>query len=196
MIFFNRKKGKDIQVYGAEGNKVRIDSSARLCNVKIVFMNCEDGEVLIDRYCELAHVSFLVMGNKSKIEIGSGTMINAHERMMTVLNAVDASIRIGAGCLLSEGIELHTTDYHGIYDGDGMRINHEANIVLGNHVWIGMRALIMKGSFLADGSIVGAGSIVTGNFEEQNTAIAGVPAKVIRHGCVWDHARKDRMDQE
>lgn len=53
-------------------------------------------------------------------------------------------------------------------------------IHIGNHVWIGMNATIMKGVTIGDNAIVGAGAIVTKDVPA-NAIVAGVPAKIIKY---------------
>jgi acetyltransferase-like isoleucine patch superfamily enzyme len=52
-------------------------------------------------------------------------------------------------------------------------------IVIGNDVWIGQRAIIMSGVRIGDGSIIGAGSIVTKNVAPY-AIVAGNPARFVR----------------
>ena len=46
--------------------------------------------------------------------------------------------------------------------------------------------MILKGSHIEAGSIVGAGSIVTGHVPPNSLAV-GNPARVIRSGVTWNH---------
>ena len=52
-------------------------------------------------------------------------------------------------------------------------------IVIGKNCFIGCNALILKGTELGDGCVVGAGAVVAGTFEA-NSVIAGNPARIIR----------------
>lgn len=52
-------------------------------------------------------------------------------------------------------------------------------IVIGNNVWIGVNAIILKGSMIGENSIVGAGSVVNGLFPA-NSLIIGNPAKLVK----------------
>jgi galactoside O-acetyltransferase len=54
-----------------------------------------------------------------------------------------------------------------------------APIRIGDNAWIGMNSLILKGVTIGEGSIVGAGSVVTKNVEPW-TIVAGNPAKVVK----------------
>lgn len=62
---------------------------------------------------------------------------------------------------------------------DGRKTYNQRKVVIGNDVWIGMRAIIMPGLTIGDGAIVASGSIVTHDVERY-TIVAGVPAKIVR----------------
>lgn len=98
-------------------------------------------------------------------------------------------IEIGNDCLFSSEIVFRTGDSHSILDMDGNRINASKDIIVGNHVWVGHRALINKGVTIEDDSIIGTGAIVTRSFCEKNVVIAGVPAKIIKSNVNWDVKR-------
>ena len=98
-----------------------------------------------------------------------------------------ANIVIGKDCMFSFGILLRTSDHHTIVQkGTHKVINHNKDIVIGNRVWVGSDAMILKGAVLSDNSVVGTRSIVTGKFEEPNVIVAGIPAKVIKRDIDWD----------
>ena len=52
-------------------------------------------------------------------------------------------------------------------------------IKIGKNCFLGCNSIILKGTVLGDGCVVGAGAVVCGIFEE-NCVIAGNPAKVIK----------------
>lgn len=57
-------------------------------------------------------------------------------------------------------------------------------IRIGDHVWIGLRATILKGVSIGDGAVVGAGSMVIRDVPS-GALVAGVPARVIRESVTW-----------
>ena len=71
-------------------------------------------------------------------------------------------------------------------------------IVIGNDVWIGGRATILRGVTIGDGAVVGAGAVVTRDVEPY-TVVGGVPARPIKKRfpepvidkleelCWWDY---------
>ncbi len=91
----------------------------------------------------------------------------------------EEKIEIGDGVAIGPGVVIR--------DGDAHQVNNKKNkkaIKIGNHVWIGTNAQILKGVHIGDNAIIAAGSIVTKDVES-NTIVAGVPAKVIKKNVTW-----------
>lgn len=97
------------------------------------------------------------------------------------------TVNVGERCLFSNDIVLRTGDSHSVLSLDGMRINPAADVYLGNHVWVGQRVIILKGSHIGDESILGTGAVVTGKKFKNNVIIAGNPARVIKENVTWHH---------
>ena len=55
----------------------------------------------------------------------------------------------------------------------------KGDTVIGNDVWIGQNAVILPGTHIGDGAIIGADSVV-GGIVEPYTVVAGNPARLIR----------------
>lgn len=134
-------------------------------------------------------LSILVEGNGSSVHIKEGVVVNAYIHSRTCMNAIEGKhIKIGKGCLFSNGVELHTSDYHSIVMADNRdkRLNRASDIVLGARVWIGLRTIILKGSNIADDTVVGACSLVNKHFDKSNILIAGIPAVELKSNINWD----------
>lgn len=104
------------------------------------------------------------------------TQVLAHEA---------GSIRIGAGCLLATETLVTLSDMHAILDmASGRRLNAARDVEIGDRVWIGFRAMVFKGVSIGEGSVIGAGAVVTGNIPPHCMAV-GNPARVKREGIGW-----------
>jgi len=93
-----------------------------------------------------------------------------------------SSITIGNNVSMSANIFIGTTDYRiNPYDGSSflMQEEFEQAVTIESGVFIGHGAVILPGTHLSEGCVVGANSVVKGRFE-RDTIIAGVPAKTIR----------------
>src|SRR5579884_190345 len=105
----------------------------------------------------------------------TGRVIFGDKFIMTAEYAIVSSheIRFGTDCYISWQVLIMDTDFHPLRDRDGNRTNPDAPVVLGEHIWIGCRSLILKGAHIPAGSVIAAGSIVSGNFEGCELLIAG-----------------------
>ena len=179
-------------IKAGDKNNVYIGKSKlRQCHIKIKGRN---NTLTIGDKCSFTGMRILITGDNNTIEIKNRVIINASKIQPTVINATGSStISIGENTLMSNNIEIHTSDYHGIYNLEsGARINYEKNIIIGNHVWIGLRCIILKGTIIGDNCIVAAGSIVTKPSNTKNTILAGNPAKIIKEKVIWDHDTKSQ----
>jgi acetyltransferase-like isoleucine patch superfamily enzyme len=53
-------------------------------------------------------------------------------------------------------------------------------IEIGNNVWVGANASILKGAVIGNNCIVATGAVVTAGKYQDNSLLAGVPAKVVK----------------
>ena len=99
------------------------------------------------------------------------------------------SVIMGDNCLGSANIEIRSGDSHSIFNYQNERINRSRDIEIGKHVWIGQGVFILKGSRIPDNCVVGASSVITKEFSDNNCIIAGNPAKVVKREIIWDGNR-------
>lgn len=91
-------------------------------------------------------------------------------------------IEIGNNVAISEFVTIRDSDNHHI---EGLGAHQMTQpIKIGNNVWIGMHATILKGVTIGDGAIIAAGAIVSKDVPP-NTLVAGIPARVIKENVNW-----------
>ena len=166
------KEGKNVKykgfpfiyrVYNSEiviGNNVTIKSSflsnlVGLYQRTIIVTRCKNAKIIIGDNVGM-----------------SGTTIYAREK-----------IEIGDNTLIGGNVKILDNDFHPLDVDD--RINDikekikSKPIKIGKNCFIGVNAIILKGTELGDGCVVGAGSVVCGKYPD-NSVIVGNPAKKIR----------------
>ena len=93
-------------------------------------------------------------------------------------------ILFGNDVLLSWDVQIMDTDYHDIYNNTGKRINEDRPIVIGDNVWLGCRALVLKGSSIPSNSIIAAGSTIAGKMYKSNCIYAS-NGRIIKEDITW-----------
>ncbi|MEO8285472.1 MAG: acyltransferase [Chloroflexota bacterium] len=84
-------------------------------------------------------------------------------------------LAIGDYVSISPGVWI-LTDSHDMNDPLFREVL--APVTIGNHAWIGSRAMILPGVTIGEGAVVAAGAVVTSNVEPY-TVVGGVPARPI-----------------
>lgn len=92
--------------------------------------------------------------------------------------ATKAEIIIGKGTMIAQNCGIITTNHN---QKDLTKHLDGKRVEIGENCWIGMNSVILPGVKLANHIIVGAGSVVTKSFQEENIIIAGNPAKKIKN---------------
>ena len=99
-------------------------------------------------------------------------------------------IYIGDNTCIGGNCKILDNDFHPIDMEDRIRLLNDVHggdsnliptreIHVGKNCFLGCNSIILKGTVLGDGCVVGAGAVVSGKFED-NCVIAGNPAKVIK----------------
>ncbi len=107
----------------------------------------------------------LILGDK--VFIGRGVVISAHRK-----------VAIGNHTMLGEYVSIHDND-HRLDQGDlpvAERGYVSDVLEIGSNCWIGAKAVLVRGSGMADNCVLGAGAVLTSNLPMGVLAV-GVPAK-------------------
>ncbi|NQU05949.1 MAG: acyltransferase [Calditrichaeota bacterium] len=105
----------------------------------------------------------------AKLTIGedcgfSGTIIACAKQIVLGRN-----VSCGANTLIND-TDWHTND---------PRAGLDAEVIIGDNVWLGVNVIVLKGVTIGEGTLVGAGSLVTKSLPPYVIA-GGNPARVIR----------------
>ena len=127
------------------------------------------------------------IGHGSKIAV-DGELIIGNNFAITAESAIVCTnkITIKNDCLISWDVLIMDTDYHKILDENGSRTNPPSEILIGNKVWIGCRTIVLKGSKIPDGSVLGASTLLARVLEETNCIYGGNPAKLLKRNIRWE----------
>jgi len=139
----------------------------------------------------------LEIGRRGRIElgrwswIGHGAKIRCHEGVVsigakTVLGqectiSAYQHVSIGRECVIADRVMLIDFD-HGMVEVERpIRLQgiYKRDVRVGNNVWIGYGACILRGVTIGDNAVVGTNAVVTQDVPD-NAVVGGVPARLIR----------------
>jgi acetyltransferase-like isoleucine patch superfamily enzyme len=115
--------------------------------------------------------------NPKKLSIGRDCSFN-HGAYINAFN----SISLGNDVTVSAGAKIIATgiDYIAWSEGNKRHIA-DAEIDIGNHVWIGANAQILAGVHIfGEYVVIAAGAVLTESITESRVIVAGCPAKIIK----------------
>lgn len=144
-----------------------------------------------NKYSSDAYIDYL---RKKGIQVGKGCIIYSPNRTDIDIQRphmlkIGDYVRITSGVTIiahdySRSVLCNLSQYGNVGEAD--------DISIGNNVFIGVNSIILMGTHIGENCIIGAGSVVSGFFED-NVVIAGNPARVI---CTLDTFYKKRKQRE
>ena len=137
------------------------------------------------------HGELLLYKHAGNISIGKDCFIGVDTKIWSAQN-----IKIGDRVLIAHNVNIHDNISHpldsrlrhqdfvhifsrneGLQESIDLR---EAEIMIGDDVWIGFNSIIMKGVKIGNGAVIGAGSIVTKDVPDF-AIVAENPARIIKY---------------
>ncbi len=112
-------------------------------------------------------------GNNNTIYIGNG-----------VTYGNDCRIKCGDGCTVFIGEDS-------MLSNEVKLICRHKNIMVGKHVWFGLRTAALEGTVIGDGAILGACAVANAEYPN-NCIIVGNPARIVRKNAAWHRSRDER----
>lgn len=124
--------------------------------------------------CVLDHG--MVVEARGRLIVGARTIFGHHCTL-----AIHQSLEIGDDCLIAEMVSIRDHDH--AHSRRDMPVREQGVLVapvqIGDNVWIGAKATVLKGITIGSGAVVGAGAVVTRNVPP-GAVVGGVPAKPLR----------------
>jgi acetyltransferase-like isoleucine patch superfamily enzyme len=138
---------------------------------------------------EVRHGARIELGRWSWL--GHGTKIRCHEGAVSIgaktvmgqectISAFQ-NVSIGRECVIADRVMLIDFD-HGMVEVERpIRLQgiYKRDVRVGNNVWIGYGACILRGVTVGDNAVIGTSSVVTHDVPA-NAVVGGVPARLIR----------------
>lgn len=112
---------------------------------------------------------------------GAQLILSRNVAMSAAVICAGLSIEIGEGTILGSGAMVVDNDFHAPEGQWGWRNECRSNarpIKIGRGVFIGARAIVLKGVTIGDRAVIGAGAVVTKDVPEGRIA-AGNPARIV-----------------
>jgi acetyltransferase-like isoleucine patch superfamily enzyme len=120
------------------------------------------------------------LGSNSTLTIGGKDKESASGITSDTLIMVSKNIEIGKDFLCAWNIFISDSDWHSI---GGQ--SHQADVIIGDHVWVANSCSISKGAVICENCIVASHSKVTNKKFPKNSLLAGVPAQVVKNNISW-----------
>lgn len=154
-----------------------------------IFFNGTDGKMTIKNTPNTINKATFYCSAFSEIFIDENSCMKMPNLVIKVNNNTkecSSKLIIGKFVLIAQDVVIRTSDGHSIFNiGESEPYNAPEDIIIGDNVWIGERSVILKGSAIPNNSIVASCALVNKSFSQENTILAGVPAKIVKENIFW-----------
>jgi acetyltransferase-like isoleucine patch superfamily enzyme len=120
------------------------------------------------------HTTLFTDAKDALISIGEGCRLNG-----AYIHA-KKSISIGKNCVVASGVNILDSNGHELCSiNRAIGRDEPVSISIGENVWLGLNVVILKGTIIGNNCVVGANSVVKGDFPD-NSLVMGNPAKIVK----------------
>lgn len=186
----NFPKGLSIRING-NNNYIKIEFPIKFSGGSHIGENGDNNNFEIGSTLETVNDAEFYPEEGSSIIIGRDCQFYAGRLRIIANNNYknNSKVIIGNSVYIAVDNIIRTSNGHTLIDaktGKALPSNEPQDVIIEDNVWICSRCVTLKGSYISEGSIVGACSLVNKKFNEPNVLIAGNPAKIIKHDITWD----------
>jgi len=136
-------------------------------------------------------VSSKAILEESGVAVMPGSVIDSESRLGSYTyigrNCYITKSEIGRYCSIANNVSigqgehaLNCVSTSAFFYGSPWEILTASSCIVGNDVWIGVDAVILRGVMVGDGAVIAANSVVTRDVPPY-AIVAGVPARLIRY---------------
>ena len=72
-------------------------------------------------------------------------------------------------------------------NSENERINPDKAILVGDHVWMGCKCVLLKGAEVPSNTVLAAGTLLKSAFAGENQVIGGNPPSILKREVRWEH---------
>jgi acetyltransferase-like isoleucine patch superfamily enzyme len=153
---------------------------------------CPGVKLEIGKHATLHMGRWSWIGHGSKIRVHEGEVSIGAKTVMGQECTISAyqHVSIGRECIVADRVMLIDFD-HGVVEVDRpIRLQgiYKRDVRVGNNVWMGYGACVLRGVTIGDNSIVGTSAVVTKEVPA-NAVVGGIPARVLRMRDAPRHMR-------
>jgi acetyltransferase-like isoleucine patch superfamily enzyme len=156
------------------GYSLELDGLAFI-GTKVTLQIARGGRVALGRWSWIGHGT-KIRCHEGEVSIGAKTVLG-QECTVSAYQRVE----IGRECVLADRVMLIDFDHGAVEVERPIRLQgiYKRDVVVGNNVWIGYGACILRGVTVGDNAIIGTNAVVTRDVPP-NAVVGGVPARLIR----------------
>jgi acetyltransferase-like isoleucine patch superfamily enzyme len=162
MIFYKLRFGKSISFQG-------VPNLAHGTQIKII-----TGEILIGKGLRVQPRAYFAAVNGGHIVFGNNVSINRNTIVIS-----HESITIGDGCAIGPNVLMYDHDHS--FGTEGLMRGYKTSpINIEKNCWIGAGVIILRGSHIGEGCVIGAGTVVKGDIPPHSI----VTSEVSKQLCI------------
>ena len=202
VIFYIIKKPLYILNYNTGGNHFQCKGVMLKSSIII---HGKNNSIIIDQGVKLNNVNITITGRNNKLIFHKNVVFHEKGRIKLeddnnlieigentdfvscffAISDYNSKVIIGKDSMLSGEIIIRNSDVHSILNNENKRINPGRDVIIGDRVWIGYGANILKGSFIENDAIIGNQSVVSGQHIPSGNIAVGNPAKIVKQNIHW-----------
>ena len=156
------------------GRRLKLDGIAFI-GPRVVLQIGRGGRIELGRWSWLGHGT-KIRCHEGAVSIGAKTVLGQECTISAYQH-----VSIGRECVIADRVMLIDFD-HGMVEVERpVRLQgiYKRDVRVGNNVWIGYGACILRGVTIGDNAVIGTSAVVTKDVPA-NAVVVGVPARVLR----------------